>query len=62
MGYWKEHEYLVEWVNSIEDWAREFEIYAFVQADDSGEDPTGQIPSMMLTGEFPIDTRFLDCV
>lgn len=39
---WQNYPYLVEWVESANKWAREYEIYEFMPADDQGLDPSGQ--------------------
>jgi hypothetical protein len=40
---WQDHPYLVEWVDSVNKWAQEYEIYEFVRADDQGYDLSGQL-------------------
>jgi hypothetical protein len=40
---WQDYPYLVEWVDSVNKWAQEYEIYEFVKADDQGYDLTGQL-------------------
>lgn len=39
---WQDYPYLVEWVESANNWARECEIYEFMPADEEGLDPSGQ--------------------
>jgi hypothetical protein len=55
---WKDIQYLVDWVDSINQWVEDFQIYEFIKAD-KGEDPSGRIPSMHTAGELPIDTRLV---
>lgn len=40
---WKDYPYLVEWVDQMNAWAEKYQIYEFIQADNSGEDPSGRI-------------------
>ena len=40
---WQDYPYLVQWVDSVNNWAREYQIYEFVSADDQGYDPSGQL-------------------
>ena len=39
---WQNYPYLVEWVESANKWARDYEIYEFMPADDQGLDPSGR--------------------
>jgi hypothetical protein len=40
---WQDYPYLVEWVAQMNEWAAKYQIYEFLEADDSGEDPSGRI-------------------
>ena len=40
---WQDYPYLVEWVESANKWANEYQIYEFMPADDQGLDPSGQL-------------------
>lgn len=53
---WKDIQYLVDWVDSMNQWVEDFQIYEFIKADNNGEDPSGRIPSLQTVGELPIDT------
>lgn len=39
---WQNYPYLVEWVDSVNKWAEDYEIYEFMPADNQGLDPSGQ--------------------
>ncbi len=54
---WRQHHYLVEWVDEMNSGARKYQIYEFVKADESGEDPTGRIPSSSLPADYPFETE-----
>ena len=41
----EDYPYLVEWVDQMNKWASDYEIYEFIQADEVGEDPTGRLPA-----------------
>ena len=45
---WRDFPHLVEWVRQMMAWAEKYEIYKFIKADASGEDPSGTIPSLSL--------------
>ena len=52
---WQNYPYLVEWVESANRWAREYEIYEFMPADDQGLDPSGQFSP---TDYYPMVPKF----
>ena len=52
---WQNYPYLVEWVESANKWAREYEIYEFMPADDQGLDPSGQFSP---TDYYPMLPKF----
>jgi hypothetical protein len=39
---WQDYPYLVEWVAQMNEWAAKYQIYECLEADDSGEDPSGR--------------------
>jgi hypothetical protein len=39
---WQEYPYLVKWVDSVNKWARDYEIYEFIKSDDQGYDQSGR--------------------
>lgn len=41
-GNWQDYPYLVEWVDSVNQWAKKYEIYEFIRSDDQGY--LGRIP------------------
>jgi hypothetical protein len=40
---WKNHEYLVKWVDEAKEWAKSYEIQEYIIADQEGRDPSGRI-------------------
>ena len=39
---WQEHPYLVKWVDSVNKWAKDYEIYEFISSDEQGYDQSGR--------------------
>jgi hypothetical protein len=39
---WKDHPYLVDWVDSVNQWAKKYEIYEYIRSDDQGYDQSGR--------------------
>ena len=39
---WQDHPYLVDWVDSVNTWAKHYEIYEFISSDDQGYDQSGR--------------------
>lgn len=39
---WQDYPYLVEWVDSVNNWAKQYEIYEFIRSDDQGYDQSGR--------------------
>ena len=61
-GDWRDYPYLVEWVAEMNQWARDYQIYEFIPADDDGQDPTGRTPDGRLPeseNEGKIERRFI---
>jgi hypothetical protein len=38
---WKDHQYLVEWVDEAKEWAKTYQIQEYISADQEGRDPSG---------------------
>ena len=39
---WQDYPYLVEWVESVNQWAKQYEIHEFISSDDQGYDQSGR--------------------
>jgi hypothetical protein len=39
---WQDYPYLVDWVDSVNQWAKQYEIFEFIRSDDQGYDQSGR--------------------
>ncbi len=59
---WRDYPYVVEWVEQMKQWARDYQIYEFIPADDNGLDRSGRIPNSHVTpaeNEGKLEERFI---
>lgn len=52
---WKDFPNVVEWVSQMKAWAEKYQIYEFIKADASGQDPSGRIRSLSLPEDSSFD-------
>jgi hypothetical protein len=59
---WQDYPYLVEWVARMNEWVGEYQIYEFIPADETGQDPSGRVPNSLVTShenQGKIEERFI---